>query len=51
MRSIILYLVALVWTVRAAASWVGGDPSSEYCLYFVLVFQALTAAIILERDS
>ena len=51
MRSIVLYLAALGWTICAAASWVGGDPASEYCLYFVLAYQALTAALILETEK
>ena len=51
MKSIILNLAALVWTILAALSCIDGDPASEYCLYFVLAYQALTVDIILERDS
>ena len=48
MRSIVFALSALGWVASAASSWIGGDPASEYCLYFILAYQALMTALILE---
>ena len=51
MISIVLNLAALVWATSAIFSAIDGDPASEYCLYFILAFQALIADRISRRDA